>query len=169
MPDLLEFEEPVGVLLKEIEALSLMPRTPERERSIETLRKRVPLTRETSGRAISIRSANSPIATITERKTAQRAIRRGGVAAVSEIEGITNWGAGPGFGPTANVNAPRTGWPSTEITRQYTRYQLSASLFSGTTSVSASADDRRGGPVVSWAPAAFVTDTIAKRGSTASL
>jgi acetyl-CoA carboxylase carboxyl transferase subunit alpha len=40
MSDLLEFEEPVGVLLKEIEALSLMPRTPERERSIETLRKR---------------------------------------------------------------------------------------------------------------------------------
>jgi acetyl-CoA carboxylase carboxyl transferase subunit alpha len=38
--DLLEFEEPVGVLLKEIEALSLMPRTPDRERSIETLRKR---------------------------------------------------------------------------------------------------------------------------------
>src|SRR3982750_817409 len=40
MPDLLEFEEPVGVLLKEIEALSLMPRTPDRERSIETLRRR---------------------------------------------------------------------------------------------------------------------------------
>src|SRR4051812_388662 len=40
MPDLLEFEEPVGVLLKEIEALSLMPRTPDRERSIDTLRKR---------------------------------------------------------------------------------------------------------------------------------
>ena len=40
MPDLLEFEEPIGVLLKEIEALSLMPRTPERERSIDTLRKR---------------------------------------------------------------------------------------------------------------------------------
>ena len=38
--DLLEFEEPVGVLLKEIEALSMMPRTPERERSIATLRKR---------------------------------------------------------------------------------------------------------------------------------
>lgn len=38
--DLLEFEEPVGVLLKEIEALSMMPRTPERERSIESLRKR---------------------------------------------------------------------------------------------------------------------------------
>src|SRR6476659_3770311 len=40
MPDLLEFEEPLGVLLKEIEALSLMPRTAERERSIETLRRR---------------------------------------------------------------------------------------------------------------------------------
>lgn len=38
--DLLEFEEPVGVLLKEIEALSMLPRTPERERSIEGLRKR---------------------------------------------------------------------------------------------------------------------------------
>src|SRR5436189_6036545 len=40
MPDLLEFEEPVGVLLKEIEALSMMPRTPDRERSIESLRRR---------------------------------------------------------------------------------------------------------------------------------
>ena len=38
--DLLEFEEPIGVLLKEIDALSMLPRTPERERSIETLRKR---------------------------------------------------------------------------------------------------------------------------------
>ncbi len=40
MPELLEFEEPVGVLLKEIEALSMLPRTAERERSIETLRRR---------------------------------------------------------------------------------------------------------------------------------
>jgi acetyl-CoA carboxylase carboxyl transferase subunit alpha len=40
MPDLLEFEEPVGVLLKEIEALSMLPQTPERERSINSLRKR---------------------------------------------------------------------------------------------------------------------------------
>jgi acetyl-CoA carboxylase carboxyl transferase subunit alpha len=40
MPELLEFEEPVGVLLKEIEALSMMPKTPERERSIESLRRR---------------------------------------------------------------------------------------------------------------------------------
>jgi acetyl-CoA carboxylase carboxyl transferase subunit alpha len=40
VPDLLEFEEPVGVLLKEIEALSMLPRTPERERSIDSLRRR---------------------------------------------------------------------------------------------------------------------------------
>ena len=40
MPELLEFEEPIGVLLKEIEALSMLPRTPERERSIDTLRRR---------------------------------------------------------------------------------------------------------------------------------
>src|SRR3954462_6456010 len=40
MPELLEFEEPVGVLLKEIEALSMLPRTAEREKSIEALRRR---------------------------------------------------------------------------------------------------------------------------------
>ncbi len=40
MPDLLEFEEPIGVLLKEIEAIGMLPRTPEREQAIETLRKR---------------------------------------------------------------------------------------------------------------------------------
>jgi len=40
MPELLEFEEPVGVLLKEIEALSMLPQTPERQKSIESLRRR---------------------------------------------------------------------------------------------------------------------------------
>ena len=40
MPDLLEFEEPIGVLLKEIEALSMLPRTADRERSIDSLRRR---------------------------------------------------------------------------------------------------------------------------------
>ena len=40
MPELLEFEEPIGVLLKEIEALSMLPKTPERERSIDSLRRR---------------------------------------------------------------------------------------------------------------------------------
>src|SRR5690349_2879074 len=38
--DLLDFEEPVGVLLKEIEALGLMPVTPEREASIAQLQRR---------------------------------------------------------------------------------------------------------------------------------
>src|SRR4051812_31966192 len=40
MPELLEFEEPVGVLLKEIEALSMLPQTPERLKSIDSLRRR---------------------------------------------------------------------------------------------------------------------------------
>jgi acetyl-CoA carboxylase carboxyl transferase subunit alpha len=39
-PQLLEFEEPVAVLLKEIEALSMLPRTPERDGEIESLRQR---------------------------------------------------------------------------------------------------------------------------------
>src|SRR5687767_4826336 len=40
-PDTLEFEEPIAMLLKEIEALSLMPQTPDRERSIDSLNKRI--------------------------------------------------------------------------------------------------------------------------------
>jgi acetyl-CoA carboxylase carboxyl transferase subunit alpha len=36
----LEFEEPIAVLYKEIEALSMLPRTPERDRGIESLRAR---------------------------------------------------------------------------------------------------------------------------------
>jgi len=34
-PDTLEFEEPIAVLLKEIEALSMLPQTPERQQSID--------------------------------------------------------------------------------------------------------------------------------------
>jgi len=60
----------------------------------------------------------SPIAAMTDRKTIARAATRRGVAAVSEVDGTGNCGWGPGFGPTAKVNAPRTGWPSTETTRQ---------------------------------------------------
>jgi acetyl-CoA carboxylase carboxyl transferase subunit alpha len=41
MPELLEFEEPIGVLLKEIEALSMLPSTPSREAEIDSLRRRV--------------------------------------------------------------------------------------------------------------------------------
>ena len=40
-PDLLEFEEPIGVLLKEIEALSMLPQTPERQQSIDGLNRRI--------------------------------------------------------------------------------------------------------------------------------
>ena len=40
MPDTLDFEEPVAVLLKEIEALRLMPQTPERLESIARLESR---------------------------------------------------------------------------------------------------------------------------------
>ncbi|HEY6362505.1 MAG TPA: acetyl-CoA carboxylase carboxyltransferase subunit alpha [Vicinamibacterales bacterium] len=39
--DILEFEEPLAVLLKEVEALSMLPQTPERQRSIESLHRRV--------------------------------------------------------------------------------------------------------------------------------
>ncbi len=40
MADLLDFEEPVGVLLKEVEALRLMPTTPERTAAIQRLEAR---------------------------------------------------------------------------------------------------------------------------------
>ncbi|HUU35600.1 MAG TPA: acetyl-CoA carboxylase carboxyltransferase subunit alpha [Vicinamibacterales bacterium] len=41
MADLLEFEEPIGVLQKEIEALSLLPSTPDRQRDIARLHGRI--------------------------------------------------------------------------------------------------------------------------------
>jgi len=44
-PDILEFEEPIGALLKEIEAMSMMPRTPERQQTIEGLERRLESTR----------------------------------------------------------------------------------------------------------------------------
>ena len=40
-PDTLEFEEPIAVLLKEIEALSMLPQTPERQQSIDSLHRRI--------------------------------------------------------------------------------------------------------------------------------
>src|SRR5688572_23701163 len=39
--DTLEFEEPIAVLLKEIEALSMLPSTPDRQRSIDGLHARI--------------------------------------------------------------------------------------------------------------------------------
>jgi acetyl-CoA carboxylase carboxyl transferase subunit alpha len=40
MPELMDFEEPIAVLLKEIEAMNLMPRTPERIKAIAQLEAR---------------------------------------------------------------------------------------------------------------------------------
>jgi acetyl-CoA carboxylase carboxyl transferase subunit alpha len=40
-PDTLEFEEPIAVLLKEIEALSMLPRTPQRQGEIDGLHRRI--------------------------------------------------------------------------------------------------------------------------------
>src|SRR5215212_7359087 len=45
-PDTLEFEEPIALLLKEIEAISMLPQTPERQKSIESLRHRIEALRE---------------------------------------------------------------------------------------------------------------------------
>src|SRR5512133_4136462 len=107
--------------------------------AIDTARSRVSDTRRTTGRAMLIRRMNSPIAAITNTNAMPRAVIRLGVAAVSDVDGTGNCGNGPGFGPTANVNTPRTGCPSTEMTRQYTRYQPGATRSSGTTRVFGSA------------------------------
>ena len=40
-PETLDFEEPIGVLLKEIEALSMMPKTDARQLEIDSLRRRI--------------------------------------------------------------------------------------------------------------------------------
>jgi acetyl-CoA carboxylase carboxyl transferase subunit alpha len=40
-PDTLEFEEPIAVLLKEVEALSMLPQTPQRENEIDGLHRRI--------------------------------------------------------------------------------------------------------------------------------
>jgi acetyl-CoA carboxylase carboxyl transferase subunit alpha len=41
VPDTLEFEEPIAVLLKEVEALSMLPRTADRDEEIASLHRRV--------------------------------------------------------------------------------------------------------------------------------
>src|SRR5258706_14226437 len=73
------------------------------QNAIDTARNRVPATRDTSGRAIAMRSANSPSAASSERNMIHRAVTSAGVAAVSDSVGIVNCGAGPWFGPTAKV------------------------------------------------------------------
>src|SRR4029450_11478477 len=44
--DTLEFEEPIALLLKEVEALSMLPPTPERQRSLDSLHMRSDALRE---------------------------------------------------------------------------------------------------------------------------
>jgi acetyl-CoA carboxylase carboxyl transferase subunit alpha len=51
-PETLEFEEPIAVLLKEIEALTLLPRTDARDREIESLRRRIESVRRDLYRAL---------------------------------------------------------------------------------------------------------------------
>ncbi len=41
MPELLEFEEPIGVLQKEIEALTMLPVTSERQAEVDSLKRRI--------------------------------------------------------------------------------------------------------------------------------
>jgi acetyl-CoA carboxylase carboxyl transferase subunit alpha len=50
--ELLDFEEPIAVLLKEIEALGLLPRTDAREREIESLMRRIESVRTTLYRSL---------------------------------------------------------------------------------------------------------------------
>ena len=45
MPELLEFEEPIGVLLKEIEAISMLPETEHRRQDIRRLEERITMIR----------------------------------------------------------------------------------------------------------------------------
>ena len=40
-PETLDFEEPIGVLMKEIEALSMLPRTDARQLEIDSLKRRI--------------------------------------------------------------------------------------------------------------------------------
>ena len=40
-PDTLEFEEPIAVLLKEIEAISMLPQSPQRQVEIDDLNRRI--------------------------------------------------------------------------------------------------------------------------------
>src|SRR5205085_12426172 len=98
----------------------------------------------------------------------QRSAMSPGVTAVSDSDGMTNCGGGPGLGPIRYVNAPRTGWPSAEMTRQKTRYQPSAERFSGASSSYGFDADRCTGPSTCRCAAASVTETTAKRGSTTS-
>src|SRR5437763_888926 len=98
--------------------MAIRPRTELITNAVESARRLVPSTRLTIRRATRVRSTNSPIAAITVTNISQRVTNNCADTALEATAGTRNWGAGPGFGPTAYVNAPCTGWPSTEIARQ---------------------------------------------------
>ena len=72
----------------------------------DTGRRLVWRTKRVMGRAMATRKANRPIALITERNITHRAITSRGDVAEPAMLGTGNFGAGPGLGPAANVNAP---------------------------------------------------------------
>ena len=97
------------------------------------------------------RRQNRPIAHMKVRNESQRKMRRPGVAALSVSDGMTNCGAGPGFGPTANVNAPSHRVPvGGDRAPEDEVPALRESGFSGVTSVSGFVVERCGRPAVSW-------------------
>src|SRR4029079_14551989 len=101
--------------------IAISPATRQMPKAIESAR----ITRgaaAAAGRAISVRLENKPTARMIDPHIAHPAVTRPGVAADSDNDGIPNCGAGPGLGPTAKVNAPRTGWPAAEIHAQCTKY-----------------------------------------------
>ena len=91
-----------------------------------------------------------------------------GVAALSEIEGMTNCGAGPGFGPTANVNAPRPDGrrPRSRASRRGT--SPAGGARAGRREFRRRSRRARGAGGLLVALRRSVTETIANRGSTAS-
>src|ERR671920_310275 len=106
----------------------------------DTARRWVSGTSRTTGRATAMRKMNKPIAAINATNTTERAAISRGVAAVSEIEGTTNCGAGPGLGPAALVTeiaAKRGSTDSVYVTSTTGGGRLTTTLASGTVRTSA--------------------------------
>ncbi len=96
-----ERSESFAVEISRYTGIAISPTTDAATNATDTFRRLAPRTRRTSGRAISVRSTNSPIALITDTNITHRAISRFALIAVAETLGTLNCGAGPGSGPTA--------------------------------------------------------------------
>ena len=75
-PETLEFEEPIAVLLKEIEALTLLPRTDARDREIDALRRRIESVRAelyAIAHAVAARAGRAPSRTVPASRTSSSA------------------------------------------------------------------------------------------------